>query len=191
MTALFRIDAKLGRIALSAREPMMARIKLAWWREQGFERGTGDLNPELQILKSATDKALPLLRQITEGWDAFLAAGDAFDAVLSDYAWGRGGGLFELGAAVSRAAFTPELAPAGQGWALTDLAFTLKDHALAPPCLSLALATFSPLLPRAPLPLAVLARLAMSDARRGFDGAWGAGSPIRMARAAAFALTRR
>jgi 15-cis-phytoene synthase len=191
LTALFRVDATLRRVALGAREPMMARIKLAWWREQGVERGAGDLGREIESLNSATDQSLPLLCQIAEGWDAFLAADGNTDAALSNYASGRGGGLFELGAAALGTVFTPELERAGKGWALTDLAFALKDHALAPPCLTLARATFLPRLPRGPLPLTILALLAMSDVERGINGAWRAGSPMRMARAAAFALTGR
>jgi 15-cis-phytoene synthase len=195
LRALFCVDAALGRIALGAREPMMARIKLAWWREQGFERGGGDLGREIALLRASTDQAVPLVCRIAEGWDAFLAVDEDPEAALSAYAVGRGTGLFELGATVSKTVSgtgaSPELTAAGAGWALCDLAFTLKGHDLAPTCLSLAQSAFAGPLPHAPLPLAILARLAKSDARRGLDGVWRAGSPMRILRAAMFAVTGR
>jgi 15-cis-phytoene synthase len=194
LRALFVIDQYLGRIALNARESMMARIKLAWWREEGFVRGAGDLAREVEIVHAASSRAQPLLEQIALGWDAFLCVGEDEPEALASYGRGRGGGLFELGAALSGSKVASETAKVGEAWALIDAGFRCAVP-LNAVCLEEGRARFEALdrsaLTLLPLPLGILATLARADGVRGADGAWRAGSPIRMMRAAWFAMSRR
>ncbi len=188
LEALFTIDAYLAGVALGAREPMMARIKLAWWREQGLSV-TAPANDLSDVIALIADKAAVLaqLDTVISGWDSILGE----DASLADYAQGRGEGLFAAALALEGRELDQQGAVLARGWAMADLARATGDaavmeqgrDALAP----LPRAVFAGL-PRA---LGVLAILARCDAERGLEGAWRPGSPKRMARALRFALTNR
>jgi 15-cis-phytoene synthase len=209
LAALFRIDEHLAQIALGAREPMVARIKLAWWREQGFARGIGDLAAELETLCAASNKSLVLLGRIAEGWDALIAADEDKAQALADYAKERGGALLELAVHLSGANSTSERddagqawddagqpwTDAGQAWALCDVSYRHSDVDLATLARSEARALFRIMdvsaLRSLPLPLGILAILARSDATRNREGLWRPGSPVRMGRAMWFALMKQ
>jgi hypothetical protein len=172
----------------------MARIKLAWWREEGFAGGIGDLAQEIEIVQAGAANAQALLGQIAHGWDALLCVGEEAPEALANYAQGRGGGLFELGTVLAGAQVTSDAPRVGAAWALIDAGFTCSAP-LNEVCLAEGRARFAMLdrglLPCLPLPLGILAVLARADSARGAEGAWRAGSPIRMMRAAWFAVSRR
>jgi 15-cis-phytoene synthase len=195
LTALFRVDDHLARIALGAREPMVARIKLAWWREQGFARASGDLAMELETLSAASDKSLKLLGRIAEGWDALIAADEDKAQMLADYAKGRGEGLFELAVDLAGVKATSEMKRVGEAWALCDVSYGHSNTPLAQLARSEARLRFQGIsragLRSLPIPLGVLSILARSDANRGAEGLWRAGSPVRMGRALWFAVTKQ
>ena len=194
LTALFAVDKHLERIALGIREPMVARIKLAWWREQGFARGVGDLSLELAVLSAASEQSVPLLCRIVEGWDALLAADDDPGFAFEDYAQGRGTAVFELAALLTGKKLTSNQAKIGVAWALADLSTKLSDPDLVPRLEDEAVLCFNgsnaSALKALPLPLGILAILARSDATRRAGNRWRAGSPMRIGRAALFAITR-
>src|SRR3954463_16464203 len=52
--ALWRLDAALGLVLAGGREPMISRIKLAWWREalERLDREKAPAEPVLQALAS-------------------------------------------------------------------------------------------------------------------------------------------
>ena len=173
---------------------MIARIKLAWWREQGLARGVGDLASELAVLSDASEQSIPILCRIVEGWDALVAAKEDPDALHEEYATGRGAALFELAALFSGRKLTSNQTGLGEAWALADLMGKLADPELARKVQDEAARRFSALdaaaLKTITLPMGILAILARSDATRGAGKIWRAGSPIRIGRAALFALTR-
>jgi 15-cis-phytoene synthase len=47
--SFFMADAFFGHIALSTSDPLLARIKLAWWREQGLESDKLDLHLSTEV----------------------------------------------------------------------------------------------------------------------------------------------
>jgi len=49
LQAVFALDRRLQHVAHSAREPLLAQIKLAWWREQLTALDTGVVSAEPQI----------------------------------------------------------------------------------------------------------------------------------------------
>jgi 15-cis-phytoene synthase len=193
LTALFAVDLHLERIALGAREPMVARINLAWWREQGFARGAGDLASELAVLATATDLGVPFLCQMVEGWDALLASENDQAAEFASYAEGRGKAFFELAALLLGAKLTSDQAKIGEAWAFADLAEKRSDLGLIPILEAEAERRFGEIQRSAfkalPIPLGILAILARSDATRRAGKRWRAGSPMRVGRAALFAMT--
>jgi 15-cis-phytoene synthase len=188
LEALFQIDAYLGAVALGAREAMMARIKLAWWREQGFapDAPTSDLTDVIAVI---VDQPLVMakLDLLVTGWDAVI--GD--EGSLAAYAAGRGVGLFGAAMALDGRDLFPDGAAAARGWAMADLARMTGDAEV----MTQARDVLAPLAPSAfadlVRPMGVLAVLARSDARRGLAGAWRPGSPTRMARAFGFVTFNR
>jgi phytoene synthase len=97
MRALWAIDAAMQAIVVSARDPMIARIKLAWWREQleGIAGGPVPAEPRLQ---AAADELLPRgvsggdIAALEMGWSTLLDDEPDFGAVMI-----RGGILFQMG----------------------------------------------------------------------------------------------
>lgn len=168
-TQVMALDNACAQIARQAREPIMAQIRLAWWRD-GLTAETlkpEHNSPEMLVLRGCDrfDEARAGLVALIDGWEELILSDEgASRAMLEAYAKGRGGGLF--------AAMAPEHAQeaiaAGEVWALWDLAGHLSDNALAAEALALAneragCVTIS----RLPRMLAMMAGVALSDVRKG------------------------
>jgi phytoene synthase len=124
--ALWRLDSALGAALAGGREPMISRIKLAWWRE-ALERLDREPAPAEPVLRELADHVLPAgiggaeLAAMEPGW-AVLASPEALAAAeLDAYAEARGAGFFRL---TARLLGDPaaEVGEAGEAWALVDLA---------------------------------------------------------------------
>jgi phytoene synthase len=163
--ALLALDARLGAILRRGGEPVLAQMRLAWWRERLVADPAswpgGDA--VLGLLRDWREPAA--LAPLVDGWEALL--GDELDArAIGEFARGRGEGFAglarELGAEASAAAM------AGQLWALGDLAANLSDPGERRATLEAAPGLpCSPNLPRALRPLTVLAGLARRSLARG------------------------
>src|SRR3954470_13427363 len=97
--ALWRLDAALGMVLAGGREPMISRIKLAWWRE-ALERLDRERAPAEPVLQALAEHVLPArvtgtaLAAMTDGWDVLLSPEPLTADELSLYAHARGGLLF-------------------------------------------------------------------------------------------------
>lgn len=123
--ALWRLDSALAAALAGGREPIIARIKLAWWRE-ALERLDREPAPAEPVLREAAGHLLPLLSgaelaEMELGWAVLPSAGILTAADLAAYARGRGGLLFRYSARLLGAE-VDGLEPAGEAWALVDLA---------------------------------------------------------------------
>lgn len=123
--ALWRLDATLGAALAGGREPMIARIKLAWWREalERLDRGPAPAEP---VLREVEANLLPAvtgaeLARMEEGWAALADSGTLSAEHLRTYAGRRGGLLFAYTARLLGEDLEG-LGPAGEAWALVDLA---------------------------------------------------------------------
>lgn len=192
--ALWRLDAALGAVLSSARDPGLRQIKLAWWRE-ALERLDTAPAPAEPLLRALEAHVLSRgvtgaeLSGLEEGWRMLLA--ERLDAAMLDaYAARRGGLLFHLSVRILGAGALPS--ELGEGWALTDLARNISDPAERDAALAAAGDKLRgmPRAPRPTRPLTMLARLAGEDARHGppFDAQ---GSPRRMLAMIAHRLTGR
>ena len=145
--ALFTLDAALGQVLQTTREPMVGQMRLAWWRE-ALERLDGAPPPAEPVLQALAADVLPLavtgaeLARMVDGWEALLGAIDA--RTIEDHGRLRGGVLFEQAGLVLDACSDP-LSEAGRGWALADLGNHLSDPTIA----TLARDLARPLLERA------------------------------------------
>ncbi|HEX8625417.1 MAG TPA: squalene/phytoene synthase family protein [Allosphingosinicella sp.] len=124
--ALWRLDAAFAAALAGGREPMISRIKLAWWRE-ALERLDRERAPSEPVLRELEAHVLPAalpgaeLAGMEEGW-AVLASPEALGPEeLTAYARARGAGLFRM---TARLLGDPAAAidQAGEAWALVDLA---------------------------------------------------------------------
>jgi 15-cis-phytoene synthase len=196
LEALWRLDVTLGAVLATGREPMISRIRLAWWRE-ALERLDREPPPSEPILQALAAHALPAgvsgaeLAAMEEGWSRLLAEGPPDGDSLEAYAAARGGALFRHSAVLLGLAGHP-VEPAGRRWALVDLARRSADPGEARSALDTAgkivdEAVWPPKL----RPLGMLSVLTRRDAARG-AGTWEAqGSPGRMLRMLRHRLTGR
>ena len=167
---LFALDNECARIARVAREPMMARIRLAWWRDglasaDALPAHRSPMMDALRAMEGFAEARAGLIAMI-DGWEELILWGgeDAPD-MLRLYAEGRGGGLF--------AAITPEREQQariwGRLWALWDLAGHVEEADLAEAAIAQGRDWARELPARPPLPrlLAMLGGAARRDLARG------------------------
>jgi len=183
--ALWRLDAALGAVLSMGRDPMISRIRLAWWRE-ALERLDSQPPPAEPVLAALARHVLPAgptgteLAGMEEGWSALLDPGPLAADQLAPYAAGRGGRLFGASARLL-GGDSVAIRGAGEIWALVDLARRSADPAEADQALDAARSAALPTRWPAPLrPLGMLALLAARDSERGRDGWERQGSPRRM-----------
>jgi phytoene synthase len=185
--ALWRLDATLGAVPATGREPMVGRIRLAWWREALEQLDAAPPPPE-PVLQAIARHVLPAgvtgaeLAAMEEGWAALLTPERLTPDELDLYAVARGGGLFRL---TARLLGGEGQAPAadGESWALVDLARRSRDPAEAAAALEAARKREGcSRWPASLRPLGMLAALARRDLRRGAERWERPGSPARILR---------
>lgn len=179
--ALLALDERLATILRKKREPMLAQLRLAWWRDRLTEA------PELW---PAGDAVLDSLRQwrapaalapLVDGWEGLVA--DQVDrSALDTFAAGRGAGFAAL--AVELGQPGEPARRAGRIWALADLVANMSDPQERATALALAQeGGRPPKLPRSLRPLAVLAGLGWRAVQAG-------GGPLLVGRGAALTAFR-
>ncbi|MDO6416917.1 hypothetical protein Q4F19_21210 [Sphingomonas sp. BIUV-7] len=193
LSALFALDERLGMIVARTTEPTIGLIRLAWWRE-ALQRLDHAAPPAEPLLASLATNVLPrgpsgeALAAIEDGWAALL---DAEDVVVR-HGHERGGNLF-LAAGHLLGTDDDRIEPAGEAWALADLAHRHSDAAIRTEARRRAAEIAGQIRPgswpRAARPLGALAALARWDAAS--DGLRRQGSPARLARMLVRRLTGR
>lgn len=191
LEALFALDARLGEVVRTTREPLLGEMRLVWWRDALIALDTGPV-PAEPVLAALAGHALPsgvrggALARISEGWRQLLAE-PIDDEAMTAFAHDRGAGLFEQGALLLTGS-RHGVAAAGEGWALADLAGRVRDAGVAGRARDLARERLAVIgqrrWPRALRPLGGLALLARSDVDGGQPG-----SPRRVARLLGHRLT--
>lgn len=192
VAALWHLDAALGAVVSGGREPMISRIKLAWWRE-ALERLDHSAAPAEPTLEAVAAHLLPRevsgaeLSQMETGW-AILLNEDALSAQeLQIYASERGAALFRLTARLLGVEAQAE--QAGRCWALADLArHSGEPDAAAARAAARELAR-EERWPSALRPLGMLALLATRDVQAAAPEPQG--SPARMLRMLRHRMTGR
>jgi phytoene synthase len=192
---LWRLDATLGSVLATGSDPMISRIRLAWWRES-LEKLDREKPPAEPMLEAVARDLLHAgvtgaeLAQIEEGWAALLTPEAPTSEELDLYAKARGGRLFALSARLLSGG-TETMGPAGESWALIDLARHTSREDEARAALAASGQRPSPKrFPKALRPLGMLAVLAREDAARGLPMT-PQGSPARMLRMLRHRLTGR
>lgn len=182
--ALLALDVQLGHIVRTAKEPMLARIRLAWWRDQldGLEFAPSPADPILRAIRALLqrhDVKGDILAAMVNGWETLLDDPPFGEAALEDYAAGRGGTLFEMANRIAKAGGGGDVRACGEAWALNDLR-RFGGISSGGKC--------GVVLPKALRSFAILARFAERDVADGPDRCATPGSPRRILQAAGFAL---
>ena len=192
--ALWRLDVALGTVLATGSEPMISRIRLAWWRES-LEKIDRERPPAEPVLDAVAQQLLPAgitgaeLSLMEEGWATLLSPEPLSAEDLDTYARERGAPLFAFTARLLVDG-SEDVDSAGEAWALVDLA-RRSGEAEATAALEAARARAVRDRWPAPLrPIGMLAMLARQDAKRGLPLPR-QGSPGRVARMLGHRLTGR
>jgi phytoene synthase len=193
--ALWRLDAALASVLSTGREPLISRIRLAWWRES-LEKLDSTRAPDEPVLKGVAGHVLTAgisgaeLSEMEAGWAVLLSPDPLGPDDLDLYAAARGGLLFRH---TARLLGEPRLAPAveagGRVWALVDLARHSADEADCEAALASARAALPGRWPSRLRPLGMLAALARRDCEPGRARWEPQGAPGRMLRMLRHRLT--
>lgn len=192
--ALWRLDVTLGAVLAAGRDPLIGRIRLAWWRE-ALERLDREPPPGEPVLRALAEHVVPApisgaaLAAMEQGWAILLSDAPLGREQLDAYAAARGGLLFRHSGRLLGLS-DPAVDAAGELWALVDLARRSASAADTRSALEAARARVDTApWPARLRPLGMLAALARRDLERG-PGAWEAqGSPMRMLRMLRHRLT--
>ena len=170
LTAL-ALDGRVGRIVLGAGEPMLAQMRLAWWRDQlradVADRPSGDYL--LDLIGTCWSGAEGALVNLVDGWEALLAPRPLSAEATRPFVSGREQLAEVLAIRCDCEQARAAAGAAGRLWARADLAI----HAAGTEERDLALAAAGPdlatpiALPRALRPLAVIGGLARRSLRAG------------------------
>ncbi|WP_336986437.1 squalene/phytoene synthase family protein [Altererythrobacter aquiaggeris] len=123
---LMQFDARLADIVRTIREPILAQMRLAWWRDR--LRDTPENwpvgEPLLAELKS-WGKTARKLEAVVDGWELLIGEDQLTADDVTSFATSRGAGWAALAAVIGE---DPDAAAtAGADWALVDLACNLSS----------------------------------------------------------------
>jgi len=162
---LLAFDARMAGIVRNSHEPMLAQIRLAWWRELLAQDAS--LWPKGEPLLAALSDwpgERGTLVELASAWEAMAGSAPLPSSAIEGLANARAGAFAALDG--RKPGDTRRMA---RNWALLDIASHLSDPRERDAALSLAQASdWTPArLDRSLRPLAVLHALALSDLRRG------------------------
>lgn len=168
LTALFSLDTLLRGTIARAREPILAQMRLAWWRERLREpadrRPIGE--PLIEAIGRTWSGAEEGLVRLIDGWEALLAAAPLGRETISVFADGRGqaiSGFARLCGNVGTGAVF-----AGRRWALAEFATGSRHPSDRAAAIEIARKLpETPILPRSLRGVAVLNALAARALDRG------------------------
>lgn len=125
--ALLSLDQRLAGLLRHSREPMMAQIRLAWWRET-LDRDANEWpegEPLLAALRSWNGKHRALVG-LVNGWEALTGEAPLAPSALEEMVNGRAAAFAGLADALDRESEADVAQALGRRWALADLATKLN-----------------------------------------------------------------
>lgn len=129
---LFALDAALGNVVRTTREPMVGRIRLAWWRER-----LGDIDQGVVLAEPRLEATAGLVAQTSLTGAMLAELVDRWEPLLDDFPWsgetigsvaGRGAILFGYAGAILGGEQGEVARAAGSLWALVDVAKHCSDE---------------------------------------------------------------
>lgn len=126
--ALFALDTRLAGLLRNSREPMLAQLRLAWWREN-LERGGTEWpagEPLLTALRS-WQGAHGGLTALVDGWESLTGPAPLPVEALEVMVAGRGEAFAALAHVLAVPAEAGAARELGRKWAMADLAARLRN----------------------------------------------------------------
>jgi phytoene synthase len=155
--ALLAFDARLAGIVLRSREPMLAQLRFAWWREQlASEVPPLGGEPLLELLAGWRDHR-SALTGLVDGWEASLDADADRQQSTAGLAAARGSALAALATRIGCGEACSEADRAAREWTMAEYGGLSTQFAGLVPVR----------LPRPLRPLAILHGLAARSTRSG------------------------
>lgn len=171
---LLALDARLAGLLRHSREPMLAQLRLAWWRETlGQDAGAWpEGEPLLAALRSWNNRHGALVA-LVDGWEMLTGPAPLPAASLEAMAEGRARAFGGLARALGCDAHEGATQAVARRWARADLPMRLGhgEERAAADALFLALADPLPRLPRPLRPVCVMAALATRRLAKGDEAA--------------------
>lgn len=169
---LFALDMKLAQAIRQQREPALAQIRVAWWRDL-LAQAPGSRPPGDPLIDGLAiwHSEQGALIELVDGWEHLIADGCLQPDAIAAFAHGRGFAFVGLLRLLGVRGSEDHVALAGRRWALADLATGLSNPAEREEALDQvrALGTARMAVPRELRPLAVLDGLACTMIVRGGD----------------------
>lgn len=163
---LLLLDARLAGVVRTAREPMLAQLRLAWWRDRLNENPAAWPKGEPLLARLAPwGEAARGLVGLVDGWEALLDDPPFDAAVFDQFAQGRAAGAAALAGVLGSDEAGP--AQAGEIWGLAELALHLGDETERQALGARLAGRTLPSLDRAMRPLLLLAGLSLRAVKRG------------------------
>lgn len=169
---LFALDLRLADAVRQASEPIIAQLKLAWWRDR-FAQAPADWPKGEPLLARLArwDADVSKLGALVDGWEALLAEGPLTEDAITGFTEGRADAWAVAADALGHAG-SPNPERAALQWAYADLAQHCSDPADAERVIALAHRQSlpdraQPRLPRHLHPFAVLGVLGRRSLARG------------------------
>ncbi|HEU4821634.1 MAG TPA: hypothetical protein VFS87_10835 [Qipengyuania sp.] len=163
---LFLLDARLARIAITGREPALAQLKLAWWRDACTERAAPGGDPLVQRLAAVWQDRTESLLGLIDAWEELAVREGALLPAAERLAEARAGAFVQA----AYVAMNEDCRRAARRWTFATLAAHAPRQGERAALLQAGQAIGPVTLPRALRPLAVLDGLA----RRALRGEGGA-----------------
>ena len=126
--ALFALDTRLAGLLRNSREPMLAKLRLAWWREN-LERD-GEAWPAGEPLLAALrswNGDHTALTALVDGWEALTGPAPLPREALRSMIAGRGEAFAALSHTLGRTEEAEAARELGRKWAIADLATRIRD----------------------------------------------------------------
>jgi len=177
--AVLALDARLANLLRHSREPMLAQLRMAWWRETlGQDAAAWPSGEPLLAALGSWQGHHGALAALVDGWEALCGPAPLAPASLETAARGRGAAFAGL-AQVTGCEEAAELAGRlGTSWGLHDLAMRLGNTQERAAARDLAERDRSGFVPgRAPRPVRPVAVLRALAVRRLAKGEEAASSP--------------
>ena len=119
---LFALDRRLADAVRQASEPIIAQLKLAWWRDRfAQDRSDWPKGEPLLARLAAWDADVSQLASLVDGWEALLAEGPLTEEAITAFGEGRAH-AWALAAAALGHPGTPSPDHSALLWSYADLA---------------------------------------------------------------------
>lgn len=183
---LFRLDHQLGTLTAQAREPMLAQLRLAWWRDALGGTATGETAREpllADIGRYLAGMEAPLAG-LASAWECLLGDAPLPEAAMLEYLDLRSSAFAAMADQLGHSEISRMALDAARWWVAGDSWSRLSDDQEGAMIVSLANALPKPQpIPRALRPLAVLGGLGFRAIRLHqpvFDGRGSALAALRL-----------